>query len=299
MRTVRAEGKTIDEAIAKGLEELGVDRCEAIVNVVEEPSSGLFGLLNKKPAIVEVSAPDSIESLSKPVEVETDEVSAKDTVSSDTEDSKADVSDETSSQVEEVICEEVICEEVISEVEPVEVQKDALEDAKGEEVCAKEEKKREFVFSEEEQAETAEIAKEFLTNVFKGMNIDVTMEKMINSERILFNLHGEGLGILIGKHGQTLDALQYLTNLAAGKKYFNHYFVMLDVENYRERRCRTLESLARRLAEKAKRTGEAVKLEPMNAAERRIIHLALQNDNEVTTESEGEGRYRHIVISLK
>ncbi|EGF14875.1 RNA-binding cell elongation regulator Jag/EloR [Dialister micraerophilus] len=289
MRTVRAEGKTIDEAIAKGLEELGVDRCEAIVNVVEEPSSGLFGLLNKKPAIVEVSAPDSIESLSKPVEVETDEVSAKDTVFSDTEDSKADVSDETSSQVEEVI----------SEVEPVEVQKDALEDAKGEEVCAKEEKKREFVFSEEEQAETAEIAKEFLTNVFKGMNIDVTMEKMINSERILFNLHGEGLGILIGKHGQTLDALQYLTNLAAGKKYFNHYFVMLDVENYRERRCRTLESLARRLAEKAKRTGEAVKLEPMNAAERRIIHLALQNDNEVTTESEGEGRYRHIVISLK
>ena len=299
MRTVRAEGKTIDEAIAKGLEELGVDRCEAIVNVVEEPSSGLFGLLNKKPAIVEVSAPDSIESLSKPVEVETDEVSAKDTVSSDIEDSKADVSDETSSQVEEVICEEVICEEVISEVEPVEVQKDALEDAKGEEVCAKEEKKREFVFSEEEQTETAEIAKEFLTNVFKGMNIDVTMEKMINSERILFNLHGEGLGILIGKHGQTLDALQYLTNLAAGKKYFNHYFVMLDVENYRERRCRTLESLARRLAEKAKRTGEAVKLEPMNAAERRIIHLALQNDNEVTTESEGEGRYRHIVISLK
>ncbi len=289
MRTVRAEGKTIDEAIAKGLEELGVDRCEAIVNVVEEPSSGLFGLLNKKPAIVEVSAPDSIESLSKPVEVETDEVSAKDTVPSDTEDSKADVSDETSSQVEEVI----------SEVEPVEVQKDALEDAKGEEVCEKEEKKREFVFSEEEQAETAEIAKEFLTNVFKGMNIDVTMEKMINSERILFNLHGEGLGILIGKHGQTLDALQYLTNLAAGKKYFNHYFVMLDVENYRERRCRTLESLARRLAEKAKRTGEAVKLEPMNAAERRIIHLALQNDNEVTTESEGEGRYRHIVISLK
>ena len=237
MRTVRAEGKTTDEAIAKGLEELGVDRCEAIVNVVEEPSSGLFGLINKKPAIVEVSAPDSIESLSKPVEVETDEVSAKDTVSSDTEDSKADVSDETSSQVEEVIC-----EEVISEVEPVEVQKDALEDAKGEEVCAKEEKKREFVFSEEEQAETAEIAKEFLTNVFKGMNIDVTMEKMINSERILFNLHGEGLGILIGKHGQTLDALQYLTNLAAGKKYFNHYFVMLDVENYRERRCRTLES---------------------------------------------------------
>lgn len=265
MRTVRVEGKTIDEAIAKGLEELGVNRVEAIVNVIEEPSAGLFGLINKKPAIVEVSAPDSIEILSNPVK---------------TDNAENEVSPVISSK-----------EEKIEETHNVEIE----ENCENEEIKEKEE----FVFSAQEQADVAEIAKEFLTSVFKGMNLEVTMEKMVNEERILFNLHGEGLGILIGKHGQTLDALQYLTNLASGKKYRRRYFVMLDVENYRERRRHTLESLAKRLASKAKRTGEAVKLEPMNAAERRIIHLALQDDDEITTDSEGEGRFRHIVISLK
>ena len=100
----------------------------------------------------------------------------------------------------------------------------------------------------------------------------------MNEERILFNLHGEGLGILIGKHGQTLDALQYLTNLAAGKNFRRRYFVLIDVEGYRERRRQTLESLAHRLAGKVKRTGEEVKLEAMPAGERRIIHLALQHE---------------------
>ena len=89
---------------------------------------------------------------------------------------------------------------------------------------------------QEEQDKTAEEAKKFLASVFKGMHLDVTMECLMNEERILLNLHGEGLGILIGKHGQTLDALQYLTNLAAGKAFHHHYFVLLDVENYRERR---------------------------------------------------------------
>lgn len=279
MRTVRVEGKTIDEAIAKGLEELGVDRFEAIVNVVEEPSAGLFGLINKKPAIVEVSAPDSIESLSNAPSDEVSSVTCESVIEEKVEEEK---------NSEDVVSEDEKTEEVEEQISEVE------EKEKSDEVEIKE-----VVFSEEEQAEVAEIAKEFLTSVFEKMNIDVTMEKMINRERILFNLHGEGLGILIGKHGQTLDALQYLTNLASSKKYKNRYFVMLDVENYRERRCHTLEQLARRLASKAKRTGEAVKLEPMNAAERRIIHLALQNDSEVTTDSEGEGRYRHIVISLK
>ena len=149
----------------------------------------------------------------------------------------------------------------------------------------------------EEQEQTAEEAKKFLENVFKGMHLNVTMEKMMNEDRILLSLHGEGLGILIGKHGQTLDALQYLTNLAAGKSFRHHYFVMLDVENYRERRQDTLEALAHRLAGKARRTGEPVKLEPMPAGERRIIHLALQDDPSVSTESEGEAPYRYVVIS--
>ena len=96
-------------------------------------------------------------------------------------------------------------------------------------------KSEDFVFNPEEQEKTADEAKKFLESVFHGMHLDVTMERMMNEERILFNLHGEGLGILIGKHGQTLDALQYLTNLAAGKEFHHHYFILLDVENYRER----------------------------------------------------------------
>ena len=131
------------------------------------------------------------------------------------------------------------------------------------------------------------------------MDLDVTMEKMVNEERILLNLRGKGLGILIGKHGQTLNALQYLTNLAAGRLYHHRYFVMLDVENYRSRREQTLTALAKRLAEKAKRTGESVELEPMEPGERRIIHLALQADPDIVTDSEGEGSGRHVVIRLK
>ena len=146
------------------------------------------------------------------------------------------------------------------------------------------------------EEEAAEEATRFLTGVFKGMKMDVQLEKMVSEERILFNLHGEGLGILIGKHGQTLDALQYLTNLAANKNFRHHYFVLLDVEDYRQRRRQTLESLAHRLADKVKRTGEEIRLEPMSAGDRRMIHLALQSDGAVSTESDGEAPYRCCLL---
>lgn len=239
MKTVRITAKTIEAAVAEGLKQLGISREEAVVHVVEQPSSGLFGLIHKKMAVVDISAPD-----------------------------------------EEVPAEEPKKEEAAPAEAP------------------KEETEAKAPSAEETPAEekTAEEAKKFLASVFKGMHLDVTMECLMNEERILLNLHGEGLGILIGKHGQTLDALQYLTNLAAGKAFHHHYFVLLDVENYRERRKDTLEALARRLAAKVKRTGEPVKLEPMAAGERRIIHLALQDDGAVTTESEGEAPHRYVVI---
>ena len=153
--------------------------------------------------------------------------------------------------------------------------------------------------SAEEQNETAEAARTFLMNVFHAMDIDITIEKMLSKEHILLTLHGERLGLLIGKRGQTLEALQYLTNLAAGKLYHHNYFVMLDIENYRERRRQTLENLAARCAAKAKRTGQPVRLEPMSAGERRIIHMALKEDRLISTDSEGERPYRYVVIKLK
>lgn len=273
MKTVRITAKTIEAAVAEGLKQLGISREEAVVHVVEQPSSGLFGLIHKKMAVVDISAPDEEAAVEEPKE-EPAPVEAP----------KA-----------ETPAEEPSAKEAPAPV--TEEPKEAPAPEKAEETEKK--GREEFVFKQEEQEKTAEEAKKFLFSVFKGMHLDVTMECLMNEERILLNLHGEGLGILIGKHGQTLDALQYLTNLAAGKAFHHHYFVLLDVENYRERRKDTLEALARRLAGKVKRTGEPVKLEPMAAGERRIIHLALQNDGAVTTESEGEAPHRYVVIKRK
>lgn len=256
MRTVRITAKTIEAAVAEGLEKLGISREEAVVHVVEQPSSGLFGLIHKKMAVVDISAPD--------------EEVPEDTV-------------EEASPAEEAPAAEIPAEEAKEET-PAEEKKAEREEP---------------TFDPEEQKKVAEEAKTFLAGVFAGMHLAVTMECRMTEERIMINLMGDGLGILIGKHGQTLDALQYLTNLAAGKSFRHHYFILLDVENYRERRQDTLEALARRLAGKVKRTGEEIRLEPMAAGERRIIHLALQDDHAVSTDSEGEAPYRYVVIRPK
>ena len=107
------------------------------------------------------------------------------------------------------------------------------------------------------------------------------------------------MGILIGKRGQTLDSLQYLANLAINKKCDDYYKVKIDTEDYRKRRKDTLENLAKNIAYKVKRTKRPVNLEPMNPFERRIIHSALQNDKYVTTHSEGDEPFRHVVVTLK
>lgn len=267
MRTVRITAKTIEAAVAEGLEKLGISREEAVVHVVEQPSSGLFGFIHKKMAVVDISAPD--------------EEAEEDTV-------------------EEAPVAEIPAEEAKAET-PAEDPKaeEAAPEAKEAPAEEKKAEREEPTFDPEEQKKVAEEAKTFLAGVFAGMHLAVTMECRMTEERIMINLVGDGLGILIGKHGQTLDALQYLTNLAAGKSFRHHYFILLDVENYRERRQDTLEALARRLAGKVKRTGEEIRLEPMAAGERRIIHLALQDDHAVSTDSEGEAPYRYVVIRPK
>lgn len=141
----------------------------------------------------------------------------------------------------------------------------------------------------------------FLDQIFTAMNMNVTIEAAFNEteKEISINLIGQDMGILIGKRGQTLDSLQYLVSLIANKDTEGYIRVKLDTENYRERRKETLESLAKNIAYKVKRTKHSVSLEPMNPYERRIIHSALQNDKFVLTRSEGEEPFRHIVISLK
>ncbi len=143
--------------------------------------------------------------------------------------------------------------------------------------------------------------KEFLTSVFNAMKMQVEIEINKNEdERFLdVELKGDDMGVLIGKRGQTLDSLQYLTSLAINKHSDVYYKVKIDTEDYRKRRRDTLENLARNIAYKVKRTKRPVSLEPMNPFERRVIHSALQNDKYVTTHSEGEEPYRHVVVTLK
>ena len=144
-------------------------------------------------------------------------------------------------------------------------------------------------------------AKVFLDDVFKAMGIDATVNIKYDEfdKTMNIDLTGEDMGILIGKRGQTLDSLQYLTNLVVNKNVEDKIHVKVDTEDYRKRRRQTLENLAKNMASKVKRTRRSVTLEPMNPYERRIIHSALQNDKYVTTHSEGEEPYRKVVITLK
>ena len=143
--------------------------------------------------------------------------------------------------------------------------------------------------------------REFLTKVFDAMQLEVEILIKVDEENKLIDveLKGDEMGILIGKRGQTLDSLQYLTNLAINKHSDQYYKVKVDTEDYRKRRRDTLENLAKNIAYKVKRTKRSVALEPMNPFERRVIHSALQNDRYVTTFSEGEEPYRHVVVALK
>ncbi|MBR4014635.1 MAG: protein jag [Anaerotignum sp.] len=142
-------------------------------------------------------------------------------------------------------------------------------------------------------------AESFLREVFLTMGLIVNIKAELKDKHLFVDLKGDDMGILIGKRGQTLDALQYLVNLVVNKKSSYYISVMLDTENYRQRRKETLESLALNLAKKVKHTKKNVVLEPMNPYERRIIHSALQHDRFVTTFSEGEEPYRNVVITLK
>ena len=142
---------------------------------------------------------------------------------------------------------------------------------------------------------------EFLSSIFDAMKMEVEILVAVNEEEhiIEVELKGDDMGILIGKRGQTLDSLQYLTNLAINKHSDEYYKVKIDTEDYRKRRKETLENLAKNIAYKVKRTKRPVSLEPMNPFERRIIHSALQNDRYVTTHSEWDEPYRHVVVTLK
>ena len=178
--------------------------------------------------------------------------------------------------------------EKIEEIEEIQEVEKIIE-----EVPVKEEKLCEVL------PETKEACEKFLYDVLKTMGMEVKLTSSIDEDGALsIDMEGDNMGILIGKRGQTLDSLQYLTNRVANKMQEGYVRVKLDTENYRQRRKETLENLAKNIAHKVKRTKKAVSLEPMNPYERRIIHSALQNDKYVSTHSEGEEPYRRVVVTL-
>lgn len=261
MRTIEATGKTIEDAVRSGLVRLGLMEEEVTIEVLAEPKSGFLGFG------------------SKPAKVRLTEKARKNAPIYDIEEEERKAAPPAAPKAAEAAPAEDVTAEVLEE--PVE------EPAAGEAEPAEE------TFTAEEAAAKA---KAFLQDVLRNMGIEVMIEKMIKSDKIILHLHGKNLGILIGKHGQTLDALQYLTNLTTNQGEETRHFIMLDVENYRQRREETLKQLAVRLAGRVKRSGEKVVLEPMNGYERKIIHVALQNEAHVRTESEGQDPYRHVVI---
>jgi len=139
----------------------------------------------------------------------------------------------------------------------------------------------------------------FLKPIFKKMQVSPTHKMEIKEGMVYLSFYGHNLGSLIGRRGETLNALQYLVNLAINQNRPEHIRILLDVEGYRKSREETLEALARKMADKAVRSGQRVRLEPMNPHERRIVHMALQEDHRVDTISQGEEPYRRVIISKK
>ncbi len=151
------------------------------------------------------------------------------------------------------------------------------------------------------KSDVEDYVRDFLNDIFRAMDmeVEIIITKSEDGKNIDVELKGNEMGVLIGKRGQTLDSLQYLTNLAIGKQVNEYVKVKIDTEDYRKRRRETLENLARNIAYKVKRTKRPVSLEPMNPFERRVIHSALQNERYISTHSEGEEPYRHVVVTLK
>lgn len=292
MAFVEKTGKTVEEAVAAALKELNVTADDAVVEVLQEAKSGFLGFFGKD-AKVRVTVKETeaavAEEIAPEAPAKTVEEAAADAVAAVKE--AASVAADAVA-VKAVETKDTVIDSAISALESLKEEPKAKEAG---ERPAREPRK--YVVNDE----AILVAKEFLQKVFKAMKIEVAMEKFINKNdgSVTFKLHGADMGILIGKHGQTLDSLQYLTNLVANKNSSDRVRVIIDVEDYRDRRIETLNRLASRLADKVKRTGERVALEPMNPHERKIIHMALQGDRRVTTLSEGDEPYRHVVIELK
>lgn len=300
--------KTVDEAITKACLELGTSSDNLEIEVVREGTSGFFGI-GSKPAIIKVRKKveeeefDILKELRKEEKKEVKkEPVRKDIKKEAKKEVKKEVKKETVKEPKKEVKKDTPKPQK-KENKPAAKTAPAKETAVKPEVKpeVKKEEKKPVVRTEEQIAAMKKAAEEFLQGVFKAMElpveINIVYEK--DSDCLSIDFSGEDMGILIGKRGQTLDSLQYLTSLVVNKEQEDYIRIKLDTENYRSRRKDTLENLARNIAYKVRKTRKAVVLEPMNPYERRIIHSALQGNKYVETYSEGNEPYRHVVVVYK
>ncbi|MCR5296778.1 MAG: protein jag [Clostridiales bacterium] len=303
MKQYEASARTVEEAIEQGLQELGVSIGDVDVRVVEEGSKGLFGLFGSRPArvclTVKASEEDPLGNLLE-----------EETVKAEKPAKKAEKKPENKSENKPEKKAEKKPAEKKPEKKPAEKKPEPEKKAEKAEAAEEAEKpeprtleKPEVTMIPADQLDPespAGVAKEFLGELTKLMGVDVTIDMGTDAEGNVYGyMNGDTLGILIGRRGETLDALQYLTSLKVNRGREGYTRVTLDTENYRAKREDTLIRLANRMANRALRTGRKVSLEPMNPYERRIIHFALQQNEGVTTHSEGDEPNRHVVITHK
>lgn len=314
MKVFEYSARTIQEAIDQGLEELGVAISDVTVDVLEEGSKGLFGLFGSRPAKVRITMKDEADSddVARSIladAMKMDEPKARKQEKPQAEkpaaekEEKADKSAPKPRKPREPKApkDDGVKAEAVEEAPKKESKPRAPRAPKAPKAPKEPVEQKEIVPAEQaDRATAAGRAQDFLQEVTKLMGVNVSVAVKNDEEgNVRVNMEGDTLGILIGRRGETLDALQYLTSLQVNKGQDDYTRVTLDTEGYRAKREEALVRLANRMANRAQKTGRKVSLEPMNPYERRILHSALQDHPAVTTHSEGEEPNRHVVITLK
>lgn len=307
MRSTVVSAKTVEECVNKALDKLQANRNEVNIEVINEAKQGFLGLFGAKDAVVRVSLKDDVK------EKGTGDF-VKNILNSDSNSVETEQKEDTKVIEDKKIVEEVEKTEP-TEADNEEIVEESVEPAKpveAEEVVETEEAVKSEEIEEEQEAESDVTidrndelfitSKNFLKQMIEDMGIDCDIESRTEGNMIKFNImcsEESDIGIIIGKRGETLDSLQYIVNLVTNRNSDTYIRVILDCNQYRSKRERSLQKLARRLADKAVQTGRDIKLEPMNPYERRIIHTYLQNDENVNTFSQGNEPNRRVIIKRK
>ena len=335
MRTIESSGKTVEEALSSGLKQLGVDISAVTHEVLDKGSPGLFGMFGRlakvRITVVEEQQEDddfeiemptlslTPEQKSKPQEAKKDKKEKKEKkdapkpAKAEKKEAPQDKQPEVKAEAPEAAANQTSENaqakpeaEKPSRPRRERFRKDKKPKAQSEvaevieETSAPAEPAREFPpLDVDALSEDGKKAYEFLLGITKLMQVDVEIRMIEEENQIFVDISGDTLGVLIGRRGDTLDAIQYLTSLTVNKEREEYLRVTIDVEHYRAKREDTLRKLAVRMANRARKSGRRVVLEPMNPYERRVLHSALQNNPYVQTHSEGEEPYRRVIITLK